>query len=153
MMTMMLFWPDLSMETITASGHEIMELEVNNNETLSEKQSVKESEGGLLISDKDEANESSSPVERTITVTDPEEWLCVAKLPLDTTEETFHDLLSDFGCVKDSFLLVSSKTGKEDNQVLSNNKMHKNTTLVYLIPICSVHVTLTISKEQTMTYW
>ena len=98
------------METITTSGHEIMELEVNNNETLSEKQSVKESEGGLLNSDKDKTDDS--PVERTITVTDPEEWLCVAKLPLDTTEETFHDLLSDFGCVKDSFLLVSSKTGK-----------------------------------------
>ena len=107
------------METITTSGHEIMELEVNNNETLTEKQAVKESEGGGLNSDKD--NDSPvSPVSRTITVTDPEEWLCVAKLPLDTTEETFHDLLSDFGCVKDSFLLVSSKTGKEDNQVLSN---------------------------------
>ena len=48
---MMLFWSDLRMETITTSGHEIMELEVNNNETLSEKQ-VKESEGGLLNSDK-----------------------------------------------------------------------------------------------------
>merc|ERR1719471_1443141 len=96
------------METITTSGQEIMELEVNNNETLTEKQSVKESEG-LLDSDNNKPDDS--PVDRTITVTDPEEWLCVAKLPLDTTEETFHDLLSDFGCVKDSFLLVSSRTG------------------------------------------
>jgi len=85
-----------------------MELEVNNNETLTEKQSVKESEG---LSNSDNNKPDDSPVDRTITVTDPEEWLCVAKLPLDTTEETFHDLLSDFGCVKDSFLLVSSRTG------------------------------------------
>ena len=49
---------------------------------------------------------------RAITVCDPEEWLCVAKLPLDTDQEAFTELLSEFGAVKESFLLVSSKTGK-----------------------------------------
>ena len=47
-----------------------------------------------------------------ITVTDPEEWLCVARLPLGTDHDTFLDLLSEFGGVKESFLLVSSKTGE-----------------------------------------
>ena len=44
-------------------------------------------------------------------VTDPEQWLCVAKLPVDITEDEFYDLLSEFGGVEDYFLMVSSKTG------------------------------------------
>ena len=149
-MTMMLFWTDLTMETITTSGQEIMELEVNNNETLTEKQSVKESEG---LSNSDNNKPDDSPVDRTITVTDPEEWLCVAKLPLDTTEETFHDLLSDFGCVKDSFLLVSSRTGKEDNHMYWVTIKMPRIQPRALIHICAAHVTLIISKEQAITHW
>ena len=55
---------------------------------------------------------------RAITVCDPEEWLCVAKLPLDTDQEAFTELLSEFGAVKESFLLVSSKTGKRSVEKL-----------------------------------
>jgi len=44
-------------------------------------------------------------------VTEPEQWLCVAKLPVDITEDEFYDLLSEFGGVEDYFLMVSSKTG------------------------------------------
>ena len=55
---------------------------------------------------------------RAITVSDPEEWLCVAKLPLDTDQEAFTELLSEFGAVKESFLLVSSKTGKRSVEKL-----------------------------------
>lgn len=86
------------------------EMEVNNNETQKnlEKQTVKDV-GGHII---DNNHVPEIPLVRTITVTDPEEWLCVAKLPPDTTEETFLDLLSEFGSVKESFLLVSHKTGK-----------------------------------------
>ena len=47
-----------------------------------------------------------------ITVTEPEQWLCVAKLPLDTTEDELRDLLSDFGQVTESFLMVSEKNGE-----------------------------------------
>ena len=57
---------------------------------------------------------------RAITVSDPEEWLCVAKLPLDTDQEAFTELLSEFGPVKESFLLVSSKTGKQSVEKLGH---------------------------------
>lgn len=46
-----------------------------------------------------------------ITVTEPEQWLCVAKLPLDTTEAELLDLLTEFGQVTESFLMVSEKNG------------------------------------------
>ena len=83
------------------------EMEVNNNETLiTEKQQVKDVQ---LDSD---LITSSSSESRTITVTDPEQWLCVAKLPPDTTEESFHHLLSEFGSVKESLLVCSTKTGE-----------------------------------------
>ena len=58
--------------------------------------------------------EEGKKVERRtmITVTEPEQWLCVAKLPLDTTEDELRDLLSDFGQVTESFLMVSEKNGE-----------------------------------------
>jgi len=46
-----------------------------------------------------------------ITVTEPEQWLCVAKLPLDTTEAELLHLLTEFGQVTESFLMVSEKNG------------------------------------------
>ena len=74
------------------------EKEVNNNER------VKEAEIAGC--------EPSAASLRTVTVTDPEEWICVAKLPPDTDQEAFLHLLSDFGTVKDSFLQKSTKTGE-----------------------------------------
>ena len=50
--------------------------------------------------------------EASIIVTDAEEWLCVAKLPLDTTQEEFTELLAQFGPVKRTILIRSRKTGK-----------------------------------------
>ena len=73
------------------------EKEVNNNER------VKEGETAAC-------DLAVSP--RTVTVTDPEEWICVAKLPPDTDHQAFLHLLSDFGSVKDSFLQKSTKTGE-----------------------------------------
>ena len=67
-----------------------------------------------------EAAHSGGAAARAITVCDPEEWLCVAKLPLDTDQEAFTELLSEFGAVKESFLLVSSKTGKRSVEKLGH---------------------------------
>ena len=67
-----------------------------------------------------EAAHSGGAAARAITVSDPEEWLCVAKLPLDTDQEAFTELLSEFGAVKESFLLVSSKTGKRSVEKLGH---------------------------------
>ena len=109
------------METLeaamTPASHTEAMTEVNNNETLTQKQQVKEAEAGDQLSpspsDPETETSSQSPeISRTITVTDPEEWLCVARLPLGTDHDTFLDLLSEFGGVKESFLLVSSKTGE-----------------------------------------
>ena len=77
------------MEAVLTSSQE---QEVNNNQTVKE--------GETLTS------------VRTVTVTDPEEWICVAKLPPDTDQEAFQLLLEDFGTVKDSFLQKSTKTGE-----------------------------------------
>ena len=88
------------METVTAS------VEVNNNETQKLKEKHEEADCDILDEEALLANPSS------ITVTDPEEWLCVAKLPPSTNEESFLDLLSEFGSVKESFLVVSSRTGE-----------------------------------------
>ena len=103
---------------MTPASHPEAMTEVNNNETLAQKQRVKEAEEavGLLSPSPSEpetpVSQSQETEERTITVTDPEEWLCVAKLPPGTDHDTFQDLLSEFGGVKESFLLVSSKTGE-----------------------------------------
>ena len=106
-----------TMEAVmTPASHPEAMTEVNNNETLAQKQRVKEAEaasGPLSPSPSEpETPVSQETQERTITVTDPEEWLCVAKLPPGTDHDTFQDLLSEFGGVKESFLLVSSKTGE-----------------------------------------
>ena len=105
------------METLeaamTPASHSEAMTEVNNNETLALKQQVKEAPAQLSPTSSDpETPTQSSESARTITVTDAEEWLCVAKLPPSTNHETFLDLLSEFGGVKESFLLVSSKTGE-----------------------------------------
>lgn len=105
---------------MTPASHPEAMTEVNNNETLAQKQRVKETEeaGGPLLSPSPSdpetpgSEETQETQERSITVTDPEEWLCVAKLPPGTDHDTFQDLLSEFGGVKESFLLVSSKTGE-----------------------------------------
>ena len=39
-------------------------------------------------------------------------WLCVAKLPLDYNDHAFANLAGAYGRVKESFLVVSEKTGK-----------------------------------------
>lgn len=58
-------------------------------------------------------NQAKDTEARTgLLVTEPEQWLCVAKLPRDTTEQEFRDILADFGKVADSFLMVSDKTGE-----------------------------------------
>ena len=83
------------MEAVLTSSQE---KEVNNNERVKE----------VEIAGCDPSTASL----RTVTVTDPEEWICVAKLPPDTDQEAFLHLLSDFGTVKDSFLQKSTKTGE-----------------------------------------
>ena len=50
--------------------------------------------------------------ERRIVVQGPEEWLCVARLPLDMDEEEFQDLLAEFGRVEEAFLVRSRRTGE-----------------------------------------
>ena len=108
------------METLeavmTPASHPEAVTEVNNNETLAQKQQVKEAaeaEGTWSQSPSEPESSSQTPeASRTISVSDPEEWLCVAKLPPSTDHNTFLDLLSEFGGVKESFLLVSSKTGE-----------------------------------------
>ena len=65
------------------------------------------------VNNNEEGEEGKKVERRTmITVTEPEQWLCVAKLPLDTTEDELRDLLSDFGQVTESFLMVSEKNGE-----------------------------------------
>jgi len=86
-------------------------MEVNNNEKLGpevQENEVEDAGGGGEGLEDDTVN-TFPP--KSITVTDPEEWLCVAKLPLDITEDEFYDLLAEFGGVKESFLMVSDKTG------------------------------------------
>ena len=85
------------MEAVLTSSQE---KEVNNNQT------VKEGTETL----------TTSTTSRTVSVTDPEEWICVAKLPPDTDQQAFEHLLADFGTVKDSFLQKSSKTGEYFSQ-------------------------------------
>jgi len=85
-------------------------MEVNNNEKKGPEvleSEVDDSGGGEGLED----NTVTTLLPKSITVTDPEQWLCVAKLPLDLTEDEFYDLLAEFGGVKESFLMVSEKTG------------------------------------------
>jgi len=82
-------------------------MEVNNNEKVGPEVQEKEVEGAG--GGAEEQVRSSPP--SSITVTDPEEWLCVAKLPLDITEDEFWDLLAEFGGVKESFLCHCQRSG------------------------------------------
>ena len=59
-----------------------------------------------------------------IVVNSPEEWLCVARLPLDFTQTEFESLLQDYGPVQQCFLIHSEISGKltkcrKDRQKLS----------------------------------
>ena len=47
-----------------------------------------------------------------LTVTYTEEWLCVARMPLDFTKAEFDKLLSEYGSVSQSFLIHSETSGK-----------------------------------------
>jgi hypothetical protein len=40
-------------------------------------------------------------------------WLCVAKLPLDYSEDEFHNLASAYGKVREAFIMISERTGKQ----------------------------------------
>ena len=50
-----------------------------------------------------------------LTVTYTEEWLCVARMPLDFTKAEFDKLLSEYGPVSQSFLIHSETSGKWKN--------------------------------------
>lgn len=43
-------------------------------------------------------------------------WLCVAKMPMDFTEEQFCALAGAYGKVKEAFLMVSDKTGEIEEE-------------------------------------
>ena len=47
-----------------------------------------------------------------LTVTYPEEWLCVARMPLDFTKAEFENLLKEYGPVSQSLLIHSETSGK-----------------------------------------
>ena len=49
--------------------------------------------------------------DRRILVNSPEEWLCVARLPLDFTQTEFESLLQDFGPLHTCFLIHSEISG------------------------------------------
>jgi hypothetical protein len=46
-----------------------------------------------------------------LTVSSPEEWLCVARMPLDLNQIEFHNLLQDYGAVQQCFLIHSETSG------------------------------------------
>ena len=50
--------------------------------------------------------------DRRILVSSPEEWLCVARLPLDFTQTEFESLLQDFGPLHTCFLIHSEISGR-----------------------------------------
>ena len=50
--------------------------------------------------------------DRRILVHSPEEWLCVARLPLDFTQTEFESLLQDFGPLHTCFLIHSEISGR-----------------------------------------
>ena len=47
-----------------------------------------------------------------LTVTCPEEWLCVARMPMDFSKAEFEDLVQGYGPVSQSFLIHSETSGK-----------------------------------------
>ena len=55
-----------------------------------------------------------------IVVSSPEEWLCVARLPLDFTQTEFESLLQDYGPVQQCFLIHSDISGRLTNTVTVN---------------------------------
>ena len=122
--------PLVRMEAVLTSSQE---KEVNNNER------VKEGETAAC-------DLAVSP--RTVTVTDPEEWICVAKLPPDTDHQAFLHLLSDFGSVKDSFLQKSTKTGESFSpsvvqlcllaDLVSSTTQYSTVSFSSLPPSCSI---------------
>ena len=56
--------------------------------------------------------------DRKIIVSSPEEWLCVARLPLDFTQTEFESLLTDYGPVQQCFLIHSEISGKAKESVI-----------------------------------
>lgn len=50
--------------------------------------------------------------EVSVCVGSSDQWLCIARLPLDYTEDEFTSLVSSYGRVKASFLVCSEVTGE-----------------------------------------
>jgi hypothetical protein len=50
--------------------------------------------------------------EVSVCVGNSDGWLCVAKLPLEYTEHQFAMLAGAYGKVKESFLMISERTGE-----------------------------------------
>lgn len=105
-------------------------IEVNNNERLKSVVDIPEASSSSSSSnDEDESHEDSAAVERIvaeeikasvyeldsrvrIVVKEKEEWLCVARLPVDFSEEELRDMLGEYGTVDELVLVNHKETGK-----------------------------------------
>lgn len=54
--------------------------------------------------------------EVSVSVGSSDGWLCVAKLPLDYTDEEFYNLASAYGKVREAFIMISERTGKQNTK-------------------------------------
>ena len=94
---------------LASVASEAVEAEVNNNND----------NGKCLVASEQQPHEDipehsiyTLNQDRKIIVSSPEEWLCVARLPLDFTQTEFESLLTDYGPVQQCFLIHSEISGK-----------------------------------------
>ena len=85
--------------------------EVNNNDDKEAKEVEQEARSEIRSQEEDTRSQEQE-IRSCITVTEPEQWLCVAKLPPDTSEQEFREILQDFGKLEDSFLMAGLKNGQ-----------------------------------------
>ena len=84
--------------------------EVNNNDDKEAKEAEQEARSEIRSQEEDTRSQEQE-ARSCITVTEPEQWLCVAKLPPDISEQEFREILQDFGKIEDSFLMAGHKNG------------------------------------------
>ena len=101
---------------LASVASEAVEAEVNNNNN---------DNGKCLVASEQQPHEDipehsiyTLNQDRKIIVSSPEEWLCVARLPLDFTQTEFESLLQDFGPLHTCFLIHSEISGKAKESVI-----------------------------------
>jgi len=106
-------FPDTKMTSSNLVTNQPLE-EVNNNNDEGLKFDLK---AKVLDDGEEDATVYSLSDTVRLTVSSPEEWLCVSRMPLDFTQSEFQELMQEYGPM-DQYFLIHSETSGMHTQIM-----------------------------------